>query len=168
MRSPQLAKREGCSTNVHIQVWILRQMLKSACEVFGFFYDCCLEITKSFGAQFGMKQKQWTEVGVWLARTPRFPSQMGDKMPRAKEGREPLGLAMLGCHTVGSYLSDKAMEQARQSRYREVVSSPCELETYYFTAWSSLDQRWIKMQANPKCLVCQHPGMESSHKAVGM
>ena len=93
-------------------------------------------------------------MGVQLARTPRFPSEMGDKMLRAKEGTEPLGLATLGCHTVGGYLSDKAMEQARQSRYREVVSFPCELEMYYFTARSSLDQSWIKMQANTNCLVC--------------
>lgn len=100
-----------------------------------------------------MKQKQWLEVDVWLARTPRFPSEMGDKMPRAKEGTEPFSLATLGCHTVGGCLSDKAMELARQSRYREVVSFPCELERY-FTAWSSLDQMWIKMQANPNCLVC--------------
>lgn len=106
--------------------------------------------------------------GRLASQTLRFPSEMGDKMPRAKEGTEPLSLATLGCHTVGDYLSAKAMEQARQSRCREIVSFPCELEIYYFTAWSSLDQRRIKVQANPNFLVRYHPGMDASHKAVGI
>lgn len=88
------------------------------------------------------------------SQNPRFPSGMGDTVPRVKEYTEPFSLATPSCHTVGDCLSDKAIQQVRQSKYKEIVSFPCELEMYYFTAWSSLDQRWIKIQAYPNCLVC--------------
>lgn len=92
--------------------------------------------------------------GCLASQNPRFPSATGDTVPRAKEDTEPFSLATLSCCTLGDYSSDKAIQQVRQSRYKDIVSFPCELEMYYFTAWSSLDQRWIKIQAYPNCLVC--------------
>ena len=71
--------------------------------------------------------------GGCLARqTPIFPSEMGDKMPRAKDVTEPVGLAMLGCHTVGDYLSDKAMARTGKADIGRLPLFSCEFETYLF------------------------------------
>lgn len=45
-----------------------------------------------------MRQSQWMKVGFSLVR---IPIEMGDKIPREKEGTDALILATRGCHTVG-------------------------------------------------------------------
>lgn len=95
------------------------------------------------------------KVGFSLVR---IPIEREDKIPRQKEGADLLILATWGCHPVGG--CQVKLWGTSKAGKREVVYFPCELETCYLTAWSSLDQRQIKSvgKSNLPCLLASWDG----------